>query len=183
MTLLLLDPDPLTAQELSYIFTPFDFKRLESYANNSLDFHVVQDLFPSLASLYFQNRLGSSARLTAVQSSILLALGLQRKTVEDVEKELSLPVSQVLALLVKIVRKVGKRIADVRREEVEKSLPPPPKTVAGVIGGADEGEEKGEEWKGVAGRIEEELDEAGRQAQKELRERQKEMLESLDLKK
>jgi len=103
--------------------------------------------------------------------------------VEDVEKELSLPVSQVLALLVKIVRKVGKKIADVRREEVEKSLPPPPKTVAGVIGGADEGEEKGEEWKGVAGRIEEELDEAGRQAQKELRERQKEMLESLDLKK
>lgn len=62
-----------------------------------LDYHVILDLMPAVANLYFQKRLGSGKvavngegqdiqlRLTAVQSSILLALGLQRKTIDDLE--------------------------------------------------------------------------------------------------
>lgn len=50
-----------------------------------LDYHVVLDLLPVIASLYFEQRLGQEVRLSAVQSSILLALGLQRKSVEEVE--------------------------------------------------------------------------------------------------
>ncbi|KAJ2913890.1 hypothetical protein MD484_g6524, partial [Candolleomyces efflorescens] len=192
---------PLNAQELSYLFTPFDFKRLEAYANNSLDFHVVQDLFPALASLYFQSRLDASTagdntqgptttttttptKLTAVQASILLALGLQRKTVEDVERELNLPVSQVLALLVKVVRKLGKRLAEVRREEVEKTLPPPATAAASTsTAAAANVEGTGAEWEGVGERMERELEEAGDEEQKRLRDRQREMLDSLDLRK
>jgi len=64
--------------------SPFDLKRLESYANNMLDYHVVLDLLPAVASLYFQGRLGD-VKLSAVQASILLGLGLQRKTIEEVE--------------------------------------------------------------------------------------------------
>lgn len=75
----------LDSQELAILLTPFDLKRLESYANNMLDYHVILDLLPIIASLFFQRRLGDQVRLTAVQSSILLALGLQRKTIEDVE--------------------------------------------------------------------------------------------------
>lgn len=84
-----------SSQELGILLTPFDLKRLESYANNMLDYHVILDLMPTVANLYFQKRLGSDkgegqnaegpVRLTAVQSSILLALGLQRKTVDEVE--------------------------------------------------------------------------------------------------
>jgi N-acetyltransferase 10 len=75
----------LTSSELSLLLTPFDLKRLESYANNMLDYHVILDLLPTVASLYFQKRLGDEIRLSAVQSSILLAIGLQRKSVEEVE--------------------------------------------------------------------------------------------------
>ena len=75
----------LGSAELSILLTPFDLKRLESYANNMLDYHVVLDLLPIIASLFFEKRLGDEVRLSAVQSSILLALGLQRKTVEEVE--------------------------------------------------------------------------------------------------
>lgn len=87
----------LNALELGVMMTPFDLKRLESYANNMLDYHVILDLMPTVANLYFQKRLGALARgadaqaaegpirLTAVQSSILLAIGLQRKTLEDLE--------------------------------------------------------------------------------------------------
>jgi len=89
----------LFQQELSTLFTPFDLKRLDSYANNMLDYHVILDLMPTVANLYFQKRLGGSkasrsaeaqnaehqVRLTAVQSGILLGLGLQRKTIEELE--------------------------------------------------------------------------------------------------
>ena len=75
----------LGSAELSILLTPFDLKRLESYANNMLDYHVVLDLLPAIASLFFEKRLGDGVRLTAVQSSILLALGLQRKSIEEVE--------------------------------------------------------------------------------------------------
>jgi N-acetyltransferase 10 len=67
------------------LFSPFDLKRLESYANNALDYHVILDLMPVVAGLYFQTRLGGEVKLTAIQSAILLAVGLQRKSVEDVE--------------------------------------------------------------------------------------------------
>jgi N-acetyltransferase 10 len=70
---------------LSIHLGPFDLKRLESYANNLVDYHVIMDLLPIVSSLYFEKRLGEEVRLGAVQSSILLALGLQRKTIEQVE--------------------------------------------------------------------------------------------------
>ena len=79
------------------MLSPFDLKRLESYANNMLDYHVILDLLPSVAQLYFEKRLGAELRLSAVQSSILLALGLQRKTVEEVEVRGSAAVSMASA--------------------------------------------------------------------------------------
>ena len=75
----------LTLDELSFLLTPFDLKRLESYAQNSLDYHVILDLLPTVASLYFEKRLGNELRLSVIQSSILLGMGLQRKSVEEVE--------------------------------------------------------------------------------------------------
>ena len=75
----------LTSDELSFLLTPFDLKRLESYAQNSLDYHVILDLLPTVALLYFEKRLGNEVRLSVIQSSILLGMGLQRKSVEEVE--------------------------------------------------------------------------------------------------
>ncbi|TFK22700.1 DUF699-domain-containing protein [Coprinopsis marcescibilis] len=192
------EASPLGSQELSYLFTPFDLKRLEAYANNSLDYHVVQDLFPAIAQLYLTHRLegaveglsaaegegqekSSSVRLTAVQSSILLALGLQRKSIEDVERELQLPVNQALALLVKIVRKISKRLVEVQKVAISATVPDLREGGTRVVEIAGGGKE---EWKAsVNAGIEQELDEAGAGIQNEMREKQKALLESLDLKK
>jgi N-acetyltransferase 10 len=81
-------PD-LTSSELSLFLTPFDIKRLDSYSNNMLDYHVILDLLPTVASWYFEKRLGEEVQLSGLQSSILLALGLQRKAVEEVEVSFS----------------------------------------------------------------------------------------------
>jgi len=89
--IILMNTGILHPQELSYLITPFDLKRLEQYANNMLDYHVILDLLPILADLYFQQRLCASeegeedVQFTGLQSAIFLAVGLQRKTIEEVE--------------------------------------------------------------------------------------------------
>ncbi|KAJ1915546.1 N-acetyltransferase 10 [Tieghemiomyces parasiticus] len=105
--------------DLFRAFTPFDLKRLESYSNNLLDHHIIMDLLPTLSSLYFNRQMIDNAAkqdiltgrypplvLSAVQSSIILAMGLQCKPVEAIEKELNLPSSQVLGILIKIIKKM-----------------------------------------------------------------------------
>lgn len=86
--IVLTGPAELGSAELSISLSPFDLRRLDSYANNQLDYHVIMDLLPTIAQLYFEKRVGSEVHLSAVQSSILLALGLQRKTVEEIEVRL-----------------------------------------------------------------------------------------------
>jgi N-acetyltransferase 10 len=54
-----------------------------------LDYHVILDLLPSLTELYFGGKFNAETRLTGVQSSILLSLGLQRKSVEEIEVRFS----------------------------------------------------------------------------------------------
>ena len=34
-------------------FTPYDLKRLQAYANNLVDYHLVLDLLPPLTGAYF----------------------------------------------------------------------------------------------------------------------------------
>ena len=75
----------ITVDELNSLISPFDMKRLNSYADNMIEYHVILDLVPILAGLYFAKRLGQDCTLSAVQQAILLALGLQRKPVEALE--------------------------------------------------------------------------------------------------
>ncbi|KIK34278.1 hypothetical protein CY34DRAFT_813025 [Suillus luteus UH-Slu-Lm8-n1] len=165
--------------ELSILMSPFDLKRLESYANNMLDYHVVLDLLPTVASLYFEGRLGDDVRLSAVQASILLGLGLQRKTIEEVEGELSLPVSQALALFVKVIRKITKHLVEIQKASIGADIPLALPTTTSRVG--DGGEPT--QWTPVETHVEDELNEAGDEATKVLREKQREMIDSLDLSK
>ncbi|KIM44748.1 hypothetical protein M413DRAFT_442705 [Hebeloma cylindrosporum] len=185
----------LKSSELSVLLTPFDLKRLESYANNMLDYHVILDLMPCVANLYFQKRLGASnpsgdgrpgegaIHLTAVQSSILLAIGLQRKAVEDLESELQLPVSQTLALFAKMIRKISKRLIDIQKAAISAEIPQAnPHTISLSSRLEGDGANTGT-TDNVAAAMEEELDQAGSEVTNAMRERQREMLTSLDLKK
>jgi N-acetyltransferase 10 len=192
-----------------------------------VDHHVILDLVPVLAGLYFGGRLGGgksgggerageggheegkeSVKLSAVQSSILLAVGLQRKAIEDVEvclsslvpssshltsnpspplpqkTELSLPVSQALALFTKIIRKITKKLIDIRKEEISASVPlpvPVPSTfqVTAEGMGGREGMREGE-GEGMKP-LQEELEEFGQEATTALQEKQRAMIDSLDL--
>lgn len=117
---------PLSKYDLDLLFSPFDLARLDSYANNMLDYHVILDMMPSIALLFFTGRLKVSpcnVSLSGVQQSILLAIGLQRKDLSEVERELNLPSSQLLAMFVKVVRKVSTAFRALVSGAVEASLP------------------------------------------------------------
>jgi N-acetyltransferase 10 len=164
----------ITPTELSFLLSPFDVKRLESYAQNTLDYHVVLDLLPTIAALFFERKLGADLHLTAIQSSILLGIGLQRKSVEDVEAELQLPVSQTLALFVKLIRKITARLQDVRKAAISETLPVPEESGLGIT---PEGAEK------VVESLDLELEEAGNEEKRAMREKQRAMIDALDLSK
>lgn len=97
----------LTSTELHYHLTPHDLQRLELYSRNLCDHHLIGDLVPSLSQLYFTSRMGSNFRLSSVQSALLCGLGLQHKNVDDLSSELNLPISQVLAMFNKAVKKMS----------------------------------------------------------------------------
>ncbi|KAJ2467191.1 N-acetyltransferase 10, partial [Coemansia sp. RSA 2322] len=105
--------------DLARDFSGYDLKRLESYANQLLDYHVVLDLLPTISARYFDSRLGSGVALSGVQACILLGLGLQRKSVDEVEKELNLPGRQILALFTKILRKFSNHFRELETKAIE----------------------------------------------------------------
>ena len=74
--------------------------RLQAYASGLVDYHLVMDLLPALASAFFSRKL--PATLSAGQAAILLCLGLQQLELADVSKALDLPTPQVLALFGKV---------------------------------------------------------------------------------
>lgn len=57
----------LARQELEIYVTSYDIKRLEMYSNNLVDYHLVVDLMPTLARIFFLNLMGD-VQMSAVQS-------------------------------------------------------------------------------------------------------------------
>jgi len=57
----------ISQNELQLYVTPYDMKRLDLYTKNMTDYHVVMDLMPMVARLYFLNKMGDM-KLSAVQS-------------------------------------------------------------------------------------------------------------------
>lgn len=170
-------PEPLMKSELDGSFSPFDLKRLDSYANNMLDYHVILDMIPPIAHLYFTGRLKPAVSMTGVQSSILLAIGLQRKVLEDVEKELGLPASQLLAMFVKIVRKVSAHFRMILESAVEETIPQ--SNIAAEEDGMDV--EQTKKYDPLQSNLDEELREGGEEVDKELKEKQRALIDALPL--
>lgn len=134
----------LTKDLLEVYFTSYDLKRLEMYSNNMADYHLIMDLLPSLARMYFENSMGD-VHLSPVQAvswkiiqklprlifksnycifwqAILLGVGLEHKTVDKLAEELGLPSSQLLGLFNKIIRKGMQHLNSIAERHIEESL-------------------------------------------------------------
>jgi hypothetical protein len=76
------DAKALTAADLGMFVTPHDLKRLDMYARNMVDYHLITDILPTLARLYFLGHLSNGSggegdlSLSMVQKAIFLGTGL-----------------------------------------------------------------------------------------------------------
>lgn len=177
------EPRPLTKAELDERFTPHDLKRLESYANNMLDYHVILDLIPRIAELYFLGRIKNAVKLSGIQQSILLSVGLQRKDMDAVAEEHgSLQSSQLLAMFIKILRKITTHFSSVVSGAYDAEMP---RTDIGVsrenATGVHDDEIVDNKFQPLEKPLLEELDEEGDEALKEVRRKQRELIDSLPL--
>ncbi|KAJ5893311.1 RNA cytidine acetyltransferase [Penicillium taxi] len=174
-------PRTLKKADIDAAFSPFDLKRLDSYANNLLDHHVILDMVPTLSEYYFANRLGGKVSLSGIQQSILLAIGLQHKSIDDLEKELSLPSGQLLAMFLKIIRKVSTHFRGVIEGAVAETMPNEQVPTSAPTGGAHDDEIIDERFQPLATGLEKELEEGGQQVDKEMREKQRALIDALPL--
>nr|XP_033329080.1 RNA cytidine acetyltransferase [Megalopta genalis] len=115
------DITTLKKEALDVHFTSYDLKRLAMYSNNMADYHLIMDLLPPLARLYFLNMMGDT-HLSTVQSAILLGLGLQHKTVDKLAEELNLPASQLLGLFNRIIRKCIQYLNGISENYIENTM-------------------------------------------------------------
>ncbi|OSS49929.1 hypothetical protein B5807_05922 [Epicoccum nigrum] len=175
-----LQATPVTKAELDALFSPFDLKRLDSYANNMLDYHVILDMLPSIATLYFTGRLKSQIKMSGVQVALLLAVGLQRKEFSEVEKELNLSSSQLMAMFVKVVRKVATAFRQILEGAVREQMPEAMEVEDEGINGDALTDSR---FKALEKDLQEELLEGGEEflADQEERERAKALIDALPL--
>jgi N-acetyltransferase 10 len=128
-------------------------------------------------------------KLSALQSAMILAMGLQRKTIEEVAEEISLEPNQVLAQFTKIIKKTSTVLQEIQRASVASEMPQLNKLSVNDANGNGETLE----------RMEVELESAAKEIRKEFRAaaeadleqeqendsekkmRQRELLNSLDL--
>lgn len=113
--------NPLSAQELNMTFTMHDIQRLESYARNLVDYHMITDLLPTLSRIYFLARL-PGMNMSRLQSCVLLGLGLQHRSVDEIATELNVPATQLLALFNKAVKKLVNKLKEIQETEIAKDI-------------------------------------------------------------
>lgn len=63
----LLYPSAISRAELESVFIPYDLKRLEMYSRNMVDYHLIMDMVPTIARMFFLNQMGDIT-LSAAQS-------------------------------------------------------------------------------------------------------------------
>lgn len=101
---------PLTDSEIRFFLSRDDLSRLESYARNYVDYHMILDTIPEISRLYFNRRFGDLS-MSALQETILIGQGLQHKTIDELLSEFPKVASaQLLSLFNRSVIKIVKAL-------------------------------------------------------------------------
>ncbi|XP_055381005.1 RNA cytidine acetyltransferase [Condylostylus longicornis] len=116
-----IDEIKIDATILNMYFLPHDLQRLEAYAKNLVEYKLIADLFLSIAQLYFECKL-QSIKLDALQKAILLGIGLQGKTVDNLAKEMNLAGNQILAKFHDLLSKISREFHQILKGQIEETI-------------------------------------------------------------
>ena len=110
----------LSLEELSHMLTPYDLGRLKSYTKNMVEYRLILDLVPTLAKVYFLNKVTGmgNLKLMALQKSILIGIGLQFKSIDKLSQELDLQSRQLLGQFKEMMRQMAEKIEKTKEEAI-----------------------------------------------------------------
>lgn len=114
----------LSEGNLHCFLTDNDCVRLSRYARQMADYSSISDLVPIISQLYFENRLPNIS-ISFLQSAVLLGLGSQRKSIDELSSELSTPSTQLLALFNKAIHKINSQVHSLYLAVSSKEETPP----------------------------------------------------------
>ena len=103
--------------EIELFLTKFDFKRMELYSRNMTNYNMIIDLIPNIANLYFNKKI--YVPLSYIQAGVLLGVGLQRKSFDEIVQEFNIEINQLLAMFNKMVKKFVNYIKNVYQKDIE----------------------------------------------------------------
>ncbi|CAL1409069.1 unnamed protein product [Linum trigynum] len=108
-------------KSLTEDLSPYDMERLRAYTDSLVDFHLILDIVPVLARLYFRGKL--PVTLSPVQASVLLCIGLQQQNFTHVEEQLKLERTLILSNFMKAMKKIHHHLHGVASDEIQSTLP------------------------------------------------------------
>lgn len=109
---------------LEKYFLGFDLKRLEAYTGNFVDYPMIMDLLPKIAELYYTGKIKTSRVQLShkLQQAILVGVGLQRKSLDDIAKEFEIEASQVKGLFMRMIRVFTKGFREIQGAKVAPAI-------------------------------------------------------------
>ena len=116
--------DSMSIDELHKMITPYDIGRLKSFTNNMVEYRLILDTVPTLARLFFLFQAGGleTLSLSPIQRGILIGLGLQFKTVDELAIELDLDGKQLLGKFRDMMRQMVKTIEETKSKAIKNNI-------------------------------------------------------------
>lgn len=116
-----IDHKALDKHTIDVYFLPHDIARLEAYSRNQIEYRLILDLVSDISYLYFQGKM-QELQIDTLQKAILLAIGVQGKTVDAIAAELNMPGNQILAKFYDMLKKTSKYLFAVIEGHIESNM-------------------------------------------------------------
>jgi N-acetyltransferase 10 len=101
---------PVSDFDILQILSPYDIKRLRSYARGECDYHLITDLVPVIADLLFNQKI--SVPVTFLAKRVIVGMGCQRKTIDELyeEDKARITIPQILGIFKPTIDKISAQI-------------------------------------------------------------------------
>ena len=103
---------PQAEVDILQFLSPYDIKRLRSYARGECDYHLITDLVPVIADLLFNNKVTVAGSLSFLARRVLVGMGSQRKTIDEIyeEDKARISIPQILGIFKPSIDKISSQI-------------------------------------------------------------------------
>lgn len=107
---------------ISQCLKPWHIADLENYCKNPVDYRRILYIVPRINELYFQDQLNLTQDLSAVQATIMLALGLLGKTVDQAAQDLRIEPTVLLGSFHGAIKKIVNHLSSVEERTIEQEV-------------------------------------------------------------